>query len=118
MDGDLRAAWKRPTARCGKRGVRQAFNRVLKKGARASHCIFRSHFACSAGRQCCFSTGCKGTRRPALKYRDMNGENRKRSPAGSVLVVLGAMLTLAIVYALSMGPMLWLATHGYLSDGM
>ena len=48
----------------------------------------------------------------------MNGENRKRSPAASVLVVLGAMLTLATVYALSMGPMLWLATHGYLSDGM
>ena len=44
-------------------------------------------------------------------------DKQKKSPAARVLIGLVATLVFATIYTLSMGPMLWLATHGYLSDG-
>lgn len=46
----------------------------------------------------------------------MNDE-RKQQRTPTIVVTLAAVLVFAAAYVLSIGPMLWLATHGYLSDG-
>lgn len=48
----------------------------------------------------------------------MSAEKRIRSRFAVSFITVVAMVVLAGAYALSIGPMLWLATRGYLPQGL